>query len=121
MEKNRLNWITTSAKDDKYLYLTIMRDLRAYCGRGYCDVLITLTRFCELPSGLLKREYNSLQPLEKKNHIIIDWSNLESVITAIGLFFKAIHGVNHQNINLEAYHEALKEFTMYLQKQKKNE
>ncbi len=119
MNKNRLNWNTTSAQDDKYLYITIMRDIRAYCARGYCDLLITMIRFSDLPSPLVNREFLALNPKDRVNHIIIDWSNLSSVEAAIMKVMRALHGVNHTTINFAAYNEALNEFTMYLQKQKK--
>ena len=39
---NQLNWNTTQSNDIRYLYLTIMRDLRQYCERGYCETEICL-------------------------------------------------------------------------------
>lgn len=114
MSKNRLNWNTTSATSDKYLYITILRDLRSYCAKGYCDIEVTLLRFTDLPKTLVQREYNALPDDVKVKYLIIDWADLKSVLRAITTFMKCLHGINHALMNYPAYHEAEEEFTRYL-------
>lgn len=36
----RMNWKTTQATDEKYVYLTVMRDIKQYCASGYCEVVL---------------------------------------------------------------------------------
>lgn len=114
MKQNRLNWKTTTALGDKYLYLAIMRDMKNYCARGYCDVLIALIMFSNLPSSLVIRSYNALPASMRKDHIIIDWCTISSVKAAFEHFLKVLHEINHTYFSAKAYEEAISEFTQHL-------
>jgi len=106
------------------LYLTVMRDLKMYCARGYCDTLICargycdtlicLTRFLIIPSSLVKRTYKAMPPFLKKDHLIVDWTDYGSVKSFIFSFFSIIAIVTHTEILKADYEKALDEFTQGL-------
>lgn len=113
--KNKLNWITTEADDDKYLYLTIMRDMKSYCAKGYCEIDIALYTFCELPNTLIKRmlmtiKFNVSQP------IIIDWGSFSSINRLMRIFITILCEINHANFNARAFLEAIQIFTQNISK-----
>lgn len=116
MMKNKLNWISTTSSDDKYLYLTIMRDLKDYCARGYCEVDIALYHFIELPQSLIKRILPTLASAKLVKHFIIDWADYDSVHRFYRMMIAIIVELNHVNFNTNAFNDAINEFTQYLDK-----
>lgn len=116
IKQNPLCWNTTGVENLKYLYLTIMRDLKAYCAKGYCEVSIVFYRFCSLPNSLIKRELAVLPPALRKERLIVNWEEYESVRYFLTTMVKIASEVNHVKINPEEFAEAFNEFTQYLQK-----
>lgn len=114
MNRGIFEWNTTSTTDSRMLYLTVMRDLKKYCARGYCDTLICLTRFLIIPSSLVKRTYKAMPPFLKKDHLIVDWTDYGSVKSFIFSFFSIIAIVTHTEILKADYEKALDEFTQGL-------
>lgn len=110
--------MTTKSNDDRYLYLTIMRDLREYCAKGYCDVEICLFHFLELPASLVKRMLSDSPTSKQVGHMIIDWCNSNSVHTFMYKFIKIVTELNHVPMNIVAYDLAFDEFTQYINKKK---
>lgn len=113
--KNQLNWITTETTDEKYLYLTIMRDMKHYCAKGYCEIEITLYRFCELPNALIKRMLLTIN-FNTKKPIIIDWNTTSSINRLMRIFISILCEINHVHFNSKAFYEAMEVFTQNITK-----
>ena len=62
MMKMRMNWKTTQATDEKYVYLTVMRDIKQFCASGYCEVEVCFYHFLILPRGLSNATWRSSRP-----------------------------------------------------------
>ena len=116
---NQLNWNTTKSHDQRYLYLTIMRDLKQYCGRGYCETEICLYHFVALPNSLIKRLLNKLPLNIRIAHIIIDWSDYTSVHRFMRLMIAMVSQINNCPFDNKAFHAAFEEFAQYITKGKK--
>ena len=116
---NKLNWNTTQSNDDRYLYLTIMRDLKQYCARGYCEVEITLYRFVALPQSYIKRILPTLTSAEIIGHVIVDWACYESVHRFLRMMTAIVVEMNHVAFDQKAFNDAIEEFTQYLKYKKR--
>ena len=116
MKRGIFEWNTTSTTDSRMLYLTVMRDLKKYCARGYCDTLICLTRFLIIPSSLLKRTYRAIPPRLRRDHYLVFWSDYGMVASFMSSFFSIIAMVTHTEILKDDYEKALEEFTQGLKK-----
>lgn len=113
MNRNKLNWITTESQDDRYLYLTVMRDLKDYCKKGYCEVDITLYRFCGLPNAYIKRMLHVIN-IRNTNQLIIEWDKTCSVHRLMRIFITILCEVNSLHLNPKAFNEAIEEFCQYI-------
>lgn len=113
MTNNDLNW-QNAPKATKYLYLQIMRDLKDYCGKGYCEIEVTLYRFVTMPNSLTKRLLQSVPLYKRIKHFIVDWANFDSVYHFYVNFIKILCGLNHKPFDEKAFNEALDEQTQYL-------
>ena len=100
---NQLNWNTTESHDVRYLYLTIMRDLRKYCERGYCETEICLYHFVSLPNSLIKRLLNKLPQHRRIAHIIIDWSDYASVHRFMRVMVAIVSQINSCPFDSKAF------------------
>ncbi|MCR4914355.1 MAG: hypothetical protein K6A96_01175 [Prevotella sp.] len=116
---NQLNWNTTESHDVRYLYLTIMRDLRKYCERGYCETEICLYHFVALPNSLIKRLLNKLPQHRRIAHIIIDWSDYASVHRFMRVMVAIVSQINSSPFDSKAFNEAFEEFAQYITKGKR--
>ncbi len=114
MMKTGFYWSTTNTTDNRMLYLTVMRDLKDYCRRGYCDIQICLSRFLVMPQSLLIRLLKTTPAAFKKDHIIVDWADYGSVKAFLDCFFMIITHVTHAQIVRDDYEKAFKEFTQHL-------
>ena len=111
MKKNKLNWRTTQTTDDKMLYLTIMRDVKAYCAKGFCELSIALINFCELPQSLIIRDIRLMNLSAFDQHLIVYWSNYNSVHIFFRRFISILCKVNNEPLLSRAFNEAIFEFT----------
>ena len=116
---NQLNWNTTKSNEPRYLYLTIMRDLRQYCERGYCETEICLYHFVALPNSLIKRLMGNLPYKLKIAHLIIDWSDYTSVHRFMRLMIAMVSHINNCPLDSKAFNEAFEEFSQYITKGKR--
>jgi hypothetical protein len=116
---NQLNWNTTESHDVRYLYLTIMRDLRKYCERGYCETEICLYHFVALPNSLIKRLLNKLPQHRRIAHIIIDWNDYASVHRFMRVMVAIVSQINSCPFDSKAFNEAFEEFAQYITKGKR--
>ena len=116
---NQLNWNTTESHDTRYLYLTMMRDLRKYCERGYCETEICLYHFVALPNSLIKRLLGNLPQNVKTAHVIIDWSDYTSVHRFMRLMVAIVSQINNCPFDSKAFNEAFEEFSQYITKGKR--
>ena len=107
MNRGIFKWNTTSTTDSRMLYLTVMRDMRSYCARGYCDIAICLSRFLVMPNSLMKRMLKSLPSIYRKDHFIVDWFDN---------FFIILTHLTHVEIIREDYQKAFDEFTQNITK-----
>lgn len=114
--KNPLNWRTTNSQVNRYLYLTIMRDMKAYCLKGYCELEIAIMNFVELPNSLIKRELSEIAFMRMHKYIIIDWANRNSIDRFLKAFIKIVSMLNHVRFDEKAYNQALDQFTQNLSK-----
>lgn len=121
MMMNKLNWNTTNCDDDRVLYLTVMRDLKKYCARGYCEIEITLYHFVALPQSYIKRTLPTLASAKIVRHFIIDWSDYTSVHRFLRMMIAIICDLNDANFNSLAFNAAIDEFAQYLIKKRKPE
>lgn len=116
MNRGIFKWNTTSTTDSRMLYLSVMRDMRSYCARGYCDIAICLSRFLVMPNSLMKRMLKSLPSIYRKDHFIVDWSDLGSVRSFFDNFFIILTHLTHVEIIREDYQKAFDEFTQNITK-----
>lgn len=116
MMANVFKWSTTNTTDHRMLYLTVMRDLKNYCSRGYCDITICLNRFLLLPNSFIARSLRTLPYHYRKDHFIVDWTDLGSVRAFFGSVFIIISHIVHVEIRSREYQAAFEEFTQNLTK-----
>lgn len=115
MKTNLLNWKTTNTQDTRMLYLTIMRDVKEYCAKGYCEVSVCFGHFMTLPYSLISRKMNLLGLSDFERHIIVDWSDLNSVHVFYRRFISMCCSVNFEQFDAKAFRSAFDEFTQLLQ------
>ena len=116
IQKNPLNWKTTSSKDSRMLYLTIMRNIKEYCAKGYCEVSVTFCNFVELPHSLICRILTNMNLSPYDMHIIVNWSDYDSVHTFYRRFISMLCQLNGESFDSKAFNEAIDEFTQYITK-----
>lgn len=109
--KNQLNWRTTNSQVNRYLYLTVMRDMKTYCSKGYCELEIAIMNFVELPNSLIKRELSLIAFMKMHKYMIIDWANRNSIDRFLKAFIKVVSILNHVHFDEKAYNQALELFT----------
>ena len=114
----RMNWKTTGSTDERYVYLTVMRDLKQYCAKGYCEIEICFYHFVTLPQSYVKRRMAEIAPTRFKKHFTIDWQDRDSVLRFYRLFITLLCQLNSLVLNLNAFDEAFSEFSQYLTKGK---
>ena len=114
----RMNWKTTSSTDERYVYLTVMRDLKQYCAKGYCEIEICFYHFVILPRSFVKRRMKELAPARFKKHLTVDWADRDSVLAFYRLFITLLCQLNSLEFNPDAFDEAFSEFSQYLTKGK---
>lgn len=117
-KRNQLNWGTTSTNDYRMLYLTIMRDIRAYCQRGYCELTVCFCHFMALPQSLIVRQLAAMKLSLSERHLIVDWSNEASVHVFLRRFVSLLSDYNQEQFHAKEFNEAYEEFTQYLTKNK---
>ena len=116
---NQLNWNTTESRDLRLLYLTMMRDLRQYCDRGYCETEICLYHFVALPNSLIKRLLGNLPQNIKTAHVMIDWNDYTSVHRFMRMMVAIVSQINHYPLDSKAFNAAFEEFVQYITKGKR--
>ena len=109
-----LNWITTKTTDEKYVYLTVMRDLKQYCAKGYCEVEICFYHFLTLPRSYIKRRMAEIAPMRFKKHLMIDWRNKDAVHEFCLQFITLLCQLNSCKLDTRAFDEAFSEFIQYV-------
>jgi hypothetical protein len=114
--KNKLNWTTTGATTDKALYLCIMRDLKAYCAKGYCEVAVAVCHFVELPNTFIRRELARMGKAE--DTFTVDWESASSVYVFLHSFISIVVGLNVCFFSKSDFEAAYWEFTQYIHKNK---
>lgn len=112
---NRLNW-GSAPDDDRLLYLQIMRDLEAYCAKGYCEIEITLFHFVGLPNSLIQRELKNIGHCKQVDHFVINWYRYEDVHRFFRFMIEIVCELNHQQFNSKAFNEAVDEKCQKLKK-----
>ena len=111
---SNLNWKTTKATDEKYVYLTVMRDLKQYCAKGYCEIEICFYHFVALPKSFIKRQMAEIAPMRFKRHLIIDWRNKDSVHAFYQQFITMLCQLNSLDLEENAFDEAFSIFIQYI-------
>lgn len=114
----RMNWKTTGSTDERYVYLTVMRDLKQYCAKGYCEIEICFYHFVTLPRSYVKRRMKELAPTRFKKHLTVDWQSKDSVLRFCRLFITLLCQLNSLAFDSNAFDEAFSEFSQYLTKGK---
>lgn len=110
----RMNWKTTQATDEKYVYLTVMRDIKQYCASGYCEVEVCFYHFLTLTKGFIKRNMAAIAPMYLKKHLFIDWRNKDAVRTFYLRFITMLCKLNSLQFDLKAFDEAFSVFIQYI-------
>lgn len=115
---NPLLWSTSTTTDLRYAYLTVMRDLKKYCAKGYIDTelfLITHMTICgSLVTKLMKDAPEELQVII----FIIDWKNEDQVRTTLETIIKLVSFMSHNTFRADLFASAFSEFGQYLKKYK---
>lgn len=101
------------------LYLTIMRDIRAYCSKGFMEVSVVFFSFVELPAGLINREVYQMNLSIFERHLIVDWGTYDSVHKFFRRFIALVCQLNHEDLDCKAFNDAFEEFIQYLTYNKK--
>lgn len=109
-----MNWKTTQSTDEKYVYLTVMRDVKQYCASGYCEIEICFYHFVALPQRYIKRMMLSMSPLHFKRHLIVDWRNKNAVQAFYRQFIIMLCKLNFIEFNPAAFEEAFSIFIQYI-------
>ena len=112
--KMNQNWKTTHSTDDKYVYLTVMRDIKQFCASGYCEVEICFYHFVALPQRYIKRQMMLIAPLQFKRHLFIDWRNKDAVQAFYLRFITMLCKLNSHRLNSKAFDEAFSIFIQYI-------
>ena len=73
---NSIHWNMTASTDDRVVYLSVMRNLKTYCRKGFCDFFLAAYRFSDYPASLAKR---MIKPYRHVPPFIFDWNDEESV------------------------------------------
>ena len=113
-----MNWKTTGSTDERYVYLTVMRDLKQYCAKGYCEIEICFYHFVTLPQCFVKRRMRELAPARFRRHLTVDWLDIDSVLAFYRLFITLLCQLNSLELDSDAFDEAFSEFSQYLTKGK---
>ena len=114
MMKMRMNWKTTQATDEKYVYLTVMRDIKLFCASGYCEVEVCFYHFLILPKGFIKRNMTDIAPMYLKKHLFIDWRDKDAVRAFYLRFITMLCKLNSLQFDLKAFDEAFSVFIQYI-------
>lgn len=113
--KNKLHWNTITTDDDRVLYLAIMRDLKTYSRRGYCDLEICFYRFVELPDSFIHRR---LAAMKVDPYCFVDWKDYDGVLSFIKKVIKTLCSMINETLWQRQFTEAFDEFAQYLRKKK---
>lgn len=109
--KNKLNWTTTEVNNEQALLLRIMRDLQAYCAKGYCEIQVAVMHFCELPNTLIARLWHkSPAACQQSKHVLIDWADYHSIDKFFRLIIAILCEINHVKVEDANYNSAFSEF-----------
>ena len=109
--KNKLNWTTTEVNNEQALLLRVMRDLHAYCAKGYCEVQVAIMKFCDLPNSLIVRLWrNSPAACQRPKHYLIDWADYHSIDKFFRLMLAILCEINHVKVDDANYNSAFNEF-----------
>lgn len=103
---NNLNWLNAPETDDVHLYLRVMRDLKSYCKRGYCEIDIAIINFVQLPKTLILRMLPTLVSSRVAKRFVIDWNDRESMHRFFRVMLAIICELNHQQFNNKAFNDA---------------
>ena len=104
---NSFHWNMTQSTDDRVVYLCVMRNLREYCKKGYCDFFLAAYRFSDYPPTLALRmlkPYRNMQPFK------FSWEDHQSRYDFVLQFIMMLARVYHSRFNRNAFDLAYEEF-----------
>ena len=113
IQANSIHWNMTSATDDRVVYLCVMRNLKDYCKKGYCDFLLAALKFSDLPATMAKR---MLSPYKVVKPFFVDWNDYDSAHIFLSTFIFKLTEAYQAKFNNVAFNEAWNEFSQYITK-----
>ena len=113
---NSIRWNMTASTDDRVVYLSVMRNLKTYCRKGFCDFFLAAYRFSDYPASLAKR---MIKPYRHVPPFIFDWNDEESVHNFLVQFIKLLTLVYHTRFNETAFKQAYEEFAQSFRRKQK--
>ena len=117
IQTNSIHWNMTTATDDRVVYLCVMRNLKVYCKRGFCDFLLAALKFSDLPATMAKR---MLSPYKDIKPFFVDWNDYDSAHIFLRGFISTLCEAYSVKFNSVAFNEAWNEFSQYLTKRKEH-
>jgi len=111
IQPNSLHWNMTNATEDRIVYLCAMRNLKAYCKKGFCDFFLAALKFSDLPPTMARR---MLAPYKDIKPTHVDWNDYDSAHVFLRTFIFKLTEAYHTKFNQVAFNEAWNEFSQYL-------
>ena len=113
---NSIHWNMTASTADRVVYLSVMRNLKTYCKKGFCDFCLAAYRFSDYPKSFAKR---MIKPYRHVPPFIFDWNDEESVHNFLLQFIKLLTLVYHTRFNETAFRQAYEEFAQSFRRKQK--
>lgn len=115
--RNELSWKTTSTPDTRMLYLTMMRDIKAYCKRGFCEPEVLICNFVEFPRSYMKRMLRVMPEMTDYRLCelyLFSWQDKEAIRRMFIDVIRAVTFINHATFSKAAFDAAFDEFSQYI-------